>query len=108
MRIAGVDCQIDCSDVVGKLFAGQDLRPVCAAVRGAKDAAIGIGLVDVAESRNIDAIRIGGIDDDAADLARVFETDVGPGFARVGGFEDADAVRMLAADVRLAGADNRG
>ena len=70
-----------------------------------EDAAFGIGVVDVAESGDINAVGIGRVDDDAADLARAFETDMGPGLARVGGFEHADAVGVLAADIGLAGAD---
>ena len=69
------------------------------------DAAIGVGSVDVAERRDIDAIGIRRVDHHASDLARGFEADVGPGLAGVGGFVHADAVGVLAADIGLAGAD---
>ena len=75
-RILGIDGQIDRADIVGIGLLEQNLLPVRAAVGGAIDAALGVGVVDVAESRYIDAVGIGGVDDDAADLARVFEADV--------------------------------
>ena len=71
----------------------------------AVDAAIGIGVIDMAESGDVNAIGVGRVDHNASDLARGFEADMGPGLARVGGFEHADAIGVLAADIGLAGAD---
>ena len=59
----------------------------------------------MAEGRYINAIRIRRVDHHASDLTRGFEADMGPGLARVGGLEHADAVGVLAADIGLAGAD---
>ncbi len=89
----------------GSLGLDQDLLPGRAAVGGAEDAAFGIGVVDVAERGDVDAIRVRRIHHDAADLSRAVEADMGPGLAGVGGFEHADAVGVLAADIGLAGAD---
>ena len=53
---------------LGSFVVEEDLLPGGAAVGGAIDAALGIGIVDVAERRDIDAIRVGRVDGDAADL----------------------------------------
>ena len=79
--------------------------PVRSAVGGAIDAALGIGFVDVAERSNIYAIGIGGIDDNFADLPRRGKSDGSPGLSRIGRLEYADPVRVLVANVGLAGTD---
>src|SRR5258705_428431 len=65
--------------------------------------AVRVGLVDVAKRRDVDAIWVGRVDDDLADLARVGESDVVPGFARVRRLEQANPIRVLATDVGFAG-----
>src|SRR6185312_769039 len=42
------------------------------------------------------------VDDDPADLAAVLQADGAPSLSGIDGFEDADAVGMLAADIGLA------
>src|ERR1700756_5512313 len=54
----------------------------------------------MAEDAYDDHVRIFGVDDDRADVFRIFEADVGPGGAGIGGFVDAIAGGLLAgADV---------
>ena len=99
-----VERQIHGAHIVGVGCAGENLLPVRAAIGGAIDAAFVVGFVGMAESGDIHAIWVGGIDDDFADLAGRCETDRMPGLAGIGGFEKANAIRVLAANVGLAGA----
>ena len=46
----------------------------------------------------LDDIGVGGVDDDASDLARIVEPGVAPAPASIGRFVDADAGRDVAAD----------
>ncbi len=50
----------------------------------------------MAEDADEDDVRIARIDDDGADVARIFQADVGPGGAGVGGFVNAVAVGLFA------------
>ena len=90
---------------LGSLALFRIFFQVRATIERTEDAAFGIGVIDMAESGDVNAIGIRRVDDDPADLARAFEADMGPCLARVGGFEHADAIGVLAADIRLAGAD---
>jgi hypothetical protein len=101
----GIECEINCAYVFRVLCVGKDLLPGLATVERTVDAALGVRFVDVAESGDVDAVGVGGIDGDLADLTGFGEADVMPGLAGVSGFEDTDAVGVLAADVGLAGAD---
>jgi Fusaric acid resistance protein-like len=53
--------------------------PGLAAVEGAIDAALRVCFVDVAESGDVHAVGVGGVDDDLADLTGFGEADVMPG-----------------------------
>jgi len=64
---------------------------VRAAVGGFIDAALEIGPVGVAESADIDRVRVMRIDEDAPDLEGIIEANLGPGLAAVGGLVDTFA-----------------
>ena len=64
---------------------------------------IGAGTVSVPQRGDVNDVRIPRIDGNAADLARVLQTDVTPCGAGVGGFKDAVAGRKILANVGLAG-----
>ncbi len=89
-------------DRTGVLTPGEDEVPGLATVRGAVDAALGVGAVGVAESSDVDEIRVGGVDADLADVAGALQPEVAPGAAGVGGAVDAVAVGDVAADGRFA------
>jgi hypothetical protein len=55
--------------------------------------------------RNIDNVRVLGVDDDCADRVRIAQADILPRFAGIGRFVNAVAWNNGVADVRLAGAD---
>ena len=69
----------------------ENARPVFAAVGGFVDAALIVGSVGVTKSADVDGARIGGIDEDAADLAGTFEADARPGCTGVVAAVDACA-----------------
>ena len=69
------------------LVLEEDFLPGGAAVERAIDAAVRVGSVDVAQRRHVHTIRVRRVHHDASDLARGFEPDVGPGLARVDGFD---------------------
>src|SRR5207245_2254853 len=81
------------------------LFPGLAAVPRPEDATLWVRAVGVAESRNENDVRIRGVNNERADVARIFQADVGPRFAGVGGFINAVAERNVAADAGFAGAD---
>ena len=89
----------------GLLVDVEDLLPRLAAVLRAEDPALGVGAPDVALRRDVDEVRIRRMDADARDLAGVAQPDVLPGPAAVGRLVDAVAVRDVAADGLLSGAD---
>ncbi len=91
-------------DAAGAIVEIQNFFPGFAAIARAVDAAIRIGAVSVAERSNENDIGIRGMDDDGADVACVFEADVGPGLSGIGRFVNAIAERNIAADARFAGA----
>jgi len=102
LRRRRVEVEIDRADVVA---LEQHLLPRRPAVAGAVDAAIRVGAVDMAKRRDEDDVGVLWIDEDAADLARVVETEMGPGLSCVGRLVHAVAVRNLRPHVGLAGAD---
>src|SRR5262249_59440532 len=65
-------------DRAGVIVLEEDLLPGRAAVRGAKDAALRVRTVYVAQRRDEDDIRVARINDQGADLPRVFQPDVLP------------------------------
>ena len=88
----------------------KNLGPGPAAVGAAKDSAFIIGSERVADGGDHDDVRIGGIDDDRPDLARVLEANIGPGLAPVCRAIDPIAPSDIAAQGPLARAhiDNVG
>jgi hypothetical protein len=66
VRMLGVEREVNCAYVFGILCVGKDLLPGLAAVEGAIDAALGVRFVDMAEGGDVDAVWVGGIDDDLA------------------------------------------
>src|SRR4030095_1212860 len=92
---------------VGRAGVGIDeerLAPGAAGVRGFGDAARGVGGPEVADRGDVGDVRIGGIEHDASDRARVVQAEVGPRAAGVGGAVDAAAPRRALAIVVLAAA----
>src|SRR5206468_9502417 len=79
-RIAGTEGEVDGA---GVLVLEEDLVPAPPAIRRAEDPALGIGTVGMAEGGQEHAVRIARVDQDAADLLRVAETDVRPGAAAI-------------------------
>src|SRR6266702_2017786 len=89
----------------GRIAAKQHLVPRLAAVGRLVDAALGIGAVGVALRADVHDLGILEMHPHARDLLRLGEADERPGLAAVGGLPHAVAVRDVAADRVLAGAD---
>src|SRR5260370_1325308 len=89
----------------GAIIEVQNFLPGFAAIARAKDAALAVFAVGVAESGDKGNIGIGRMDDDLADVARVLQPDVVPGLAAVVRTIDAIAEGDVAANASLAGAD---
>ena len=107
VRIDRVDRHVDDAGVRRRAEVGrQDRRPVVAAVDRAVEAALAAGRVDRAGRCDEDNVRVGRVDRDPADHARVLEPDVRPRCAVVGRLVDAvaDVGDAAAGGVRLAGA----
>jgi hypothetical protein len=88
-------------DRAGAIADEEDLPPGDAAILALVDAALRVRPEGVAEGGDPDDIRIGGMDADLADLARLAQPDMGPGAAGVGRAVDAVAVGDVGADRRL-------
>ena len=102
LRVRGIEGEIDRA---GVLVLEEDARPGPASVLRAEDSALRIGAVAVAERRDVHEVRVARIHDDAPDLPRVLEADVGPCPASVRGAVHAVAVRDVRAHVGLARTD---
>ncbi len=89
----------------GRVVLEQHLGPGLAAVGRLVNPAFGVGPERVALGRHVRDVGLRGVDPYARDLARVREANGRPGLAGVGRFEHAVAVRHVAADGVLAGAD---
>src|SRR5262249_32600560 len=85
-RIAWIEADVDGA---GLLVLVEHLGPRLAAVDRAEDTALGVRTEGMPESRHQHDIRIVRIDDECADLPRVFEADVAPGLAAIGRPVDA-------------------
>ena len=83
----------------------QDLLPGLAAITAAKHAAFAVRTIRPAHAGDIDGARIGGMHDDAAHLAHVFEANMGPALAAIHRLEDAIAGAEIGAVQPFAGAD---
>ena len=71
----------------------------------AEEATLLVWAVGMAERGDIDDVGIGRMDAHLADIARIFEAEMRPGLARVGGLVDAVAMRDIAANGGLAHAN---
>src|SRR5580700_6464461 len=89
----------------GLYAAGIDLLPCLATVSGTEDSALFVWSPQMAECGHVDDVGIFGMNAYCADVEGVFQTDVLPGFARVGRFINAVAMGGVAADIRLTHAD---
>ncbi len=102
LRMRRIKREIDRADIIRQRGVVQHLFPVRTTVHRAVHAARGVCVVHVSEGSDVDPVRVHRVHHNAADLAAVFEANRLPGLAGVGGFEDADAIRVLAANIRLA------
>src|SRR6266702_2017785 len=102
VRVGRIEHQVSDS---GRIAAKQHLVPRLAAVGRLVDAALGIGAVGVALRADVHDLGILEMHPHARDLLRLGEADERPGLAAVGGLPHAVAVRDVAADRVLAGAD---
>src|SRR5882724_11422981 len=84
---------------------GQNFRPGLAAVGCTKNSALLIRTKCVTQRRYENHILVSGVDNQCADLPRIFQPDVLPGFAAIDRFEHPGPVRRVAADRRLARSD---
>src|SRR4051812_14111649 len=101
-RVVGIERDINRA---GDIAPVQDLLPGLAAVARAEDAALGVGAMGVTERRDVCGVRVLGVDADLADVAGVFETEVGPGLPGVGRSIDPVTVRHVPADAAFAHSD---
>src|ERR1035441_8111874 len=91
-------------DRAGVLILKQNFLPSLTAIRGAKNAALGVGSKGVPEGRNQNDVRIAPVDDDRSDVAGVLEADVPPRPTRVGRFVHAVTVGNVSAQAGLTAA----
>ncbi len=83
----------------------QNLGPGCAAVDGLEDAALLVRSVLVSERRDVRNLGIARIDDDRADLTRIFKAAMRPGLPGIVGNVHTIAVSDVRTHVRFAAAD---
>ena len=102
VRVLPIDLDVDGA---GLVVAEQHLLPRLAAVGALEDAALVARLAVAAEVGDEDDVGIGRMDADLRDRVGVREADVGPRLAGVGRLVDAVARLDVAADARLAHAD---
>src|SRR5215470_12942307 len=79
-------------DGAGFVVFEQNLLPGGATIRAAKYPALFIGSVGMTERGNKDDIRIPGINDQSANMARVFQANIFPGVSAVKRFVNSIAV----------------
>ena len=87
------------TDGAGIVVHEQNLFPGFAAIRGFEDAAVRIGREHVPHRCDINDVGIFRIHEERADRMRVAQSSVLPGFAFIGGFENAVAGDHVRADV---------
>src|SRR6059036_1518092 len=92
-------------DAAGAVIEIENFLPGLAAIASAENAAVGVFAVGVAKSSDEGDVGIRGMDDDFADLTRVFQADIFPGFAAVVRTVNAVAEGNVAANASFAGAD---
>src|SRR5581483_980100 len=100
--VVGVEGDVDRACLVVLV---EDLLPALAAVARAEDAAFGVGAVSMAERGHEDHVGVARIHNEAADVARVAESDVLPGLSTVLRLVHAIAVADVAANAGLPGAN---
>src|SRR5579884_1467543 len=101
-RVLRVHRQVAHADALVDVEHALPRRP---AIARAVDAALLAGAVRVAQRRDVDHVRVRGMDADLGDVANLGKAQMLPGRAGVGGLPHAVAVRDVAADGRLAHAD---
>src|SRR5437660_4522647 len=92
-------------DPTGTVVKIENFLPGLAAIASAENAALGVLAVGVAESSDEGDVGIRGMDDDFADVTRVFQADIVPGFAAVVRTVNAVAEGNVTANASFAGAD---
>ena len=100
-RVGALRIDGDVGDA-GVVVDGKRLCPGDASVSGFIHAAIFVGAPQVPQRGYIHDVGIGGMNHDASDVVRIFETHVGPGLARVERLVDTRAPGRTLAIVRLA------
>src|SRR5260370_5174481 len=80
----------------------KDVLPVLAPIWRWENPAVGVGAVGMAKSSDEGNIGIGGMDNDGANVASVFQSDVVPGFAAIVRTVDAVTERDIAANAGFA------
>src|SRR5579872_1949372 len=71
-------------DGTGLVVLVKNLFPCLSAIRRTENSALSIGAICVSQSSDQHDVRITRVDDDGADVLRIFQTNVRPGFAAVG------------------------
>ena len=102
MRILRIENDVDAAGAVVEVM---NFLPALAAVASAENATFGVFAVSMPESGNEGDIRIRGVDDDFADVARVLQANVVPGLAAVVRTVDAVTEGDVAANAGFACAD---
>src|SRR5439155_7485301 len=80
VRILRIEIDVDAAGAVVEVM---NFLPALAAVASAEDVTFGVFAVSMPERGNEGGIRIRGVDDDFADVARVLQANVVPGLAAV-------------------------
>src|SRR6266700_2455203 len=92
-------------DAAGAVAQVENFLPGFAAIAGAENAALGVFAVGMAESGDEHDVGICGMDDELADVTRVFQAEVVPGLAAVVGTINTIAEGNVAANAGFAGTD---
>ncbi len=100
LRRSSANRQIGNSDLRSQI---ENPRPMRSSVERLKNTALIVGSIRVPQSAHIHDVRIARINHNSADVPRIFEANVRPGCAAVGGFVNAVAEGKRGANVTLAG-----
>src|SRR5208282_5561149 len=99
VRIRGIKCQVDRARFIVLV---KHFLPRFPAIQRAEDAALLVRPEFMPQRRHEHDVRVFRVHDQPANLPRVFQSNVRPGFPRVRGFVHAIAVRTRAADAPFA------
>ena len=102
VRVLRIENHVDAACV---FIFGQNFCPSFAAVTCAKNSALLIRAKCMTQRRYENHILISRIDNERADLPRIFQPNIFPGFATVDGFENSSTIGRVAADGGLPRAD---